>query len=52
MVEKYMDNGNEEDKEYLDHWQTYLAMAIMDDLSRETANDVANIIETMYLCNS
>lgn len=38
------------DKEWLDHWKTYLALAIIDDLGRDLAGEIADIIDTICIC--
>lgn len=41
------ENYDSGDRDFLSHWKTYLAMALIDDLGRKLADDISSVMSTI-----
>ena len=48
-VNEIVDKGliSHSEKEFINHWKTYLAIALLDDLDTDLASDIADIINAI-----
>ncbi len=51
-VNEIVDKGliSHSEKEFINHWKTYLAIALLDDLGADLASNIADIINTIVSC--
>lgn len=51
LADTWVDEWSHEDREFMEHWKTYIAIAIIDDLGKDLCEEILSIADTI-MCNN
>ena len=51
LADTWVDEWSHEDREFMEHWKAYIAIALIDDFGKDLFEEICSIADTI-MCNN